>query len=66
MFKVLQSFKFKGGFERKSNLGQFDVYQNGFFLSQMIISCTYEGFIIERKISVNQKLNFFFKESLVD
>ena len=37
-------FLSKGGFEKMAENNSFDVFQNGFYLSQMIISCTYEGF----------------------
>ena len=34
---------FKSGFEKLSSQGIFDVYKNGFYLDQMIITCQYQG-----------------------
>ncbi|RNA26752.1 amiloride-sensitive sodium channel subunit beta [Brachionus plicatilis] len=40
---------FKSTFQTESLKGQFDLYYNGFFLSQMLISCRYQGVKCEEK-----------------
>ncbi len=36
-------FIFKSGFEKLASDGNFDFFLNGFYLNQMIISCTFQG-----------------------
>lgn len=53
--------QFKATYQYSAENGSFDLYYNGFFLSQMLLSCLYQVFsitILKMKMS---KLFFYYK-----